>query len=309
VDQARADDAGCDGVLAKPFEPQMVIGRVKELLGRPQRTTTSPSSQHWSAAGDADSPAPPPADLNSYFDRLDSAFGPPALDSTSGATPDEVPLSPQAAPQTGLDWFSGLAQNDRKEASDSPGTTEAALDLPLTAPLPQLEALAALTRSPEEQLAKLSDVEPMPVLAPAVESSWTGAAPPIEHAAIVEPEVPVAPVAPSTPVEAFVASDAAAPAVPAAHAVQVPLKNPPPLPPLADAFAALLAAEKGGTMSAGTTWPAPPSSPAVVSAEMIEAITRRVLERLSDAVVRQTVSDIAERLIREEIERIKATIK
>ncbi len=42
---------------------------------------------------------------------------------------------------------------------------------------------------------------------------------------------------------------------------------------------------------------------------MIEAITRRVLERLSDAVVRQTVSDIAERLIREEIERIKATIK
>ena len=25
VDQARADDAGCDGVLAKPFEPQLVI--------------------------------------------------------------------------------------------------------------------------------------------------------------------------------------------------------------------------------------------------------------------------------------------
>ncbi len=218
VDQARADDAGCDGVLAKPFEPQMVIGRVKELLGRPQRTTTSPSSQHWSAAGDADSPAPPPADLNSYFDRLDSAFGPPAPDSASGATPDEVPLSPQAAPQTGLDWFSGLAQNDRKEASDSAGTTEAALDLPLTAPLPQIEALAALTRSSEEHLAKLSDVEPMPVLAPAVESSWTGAAAPIEHAAIVEPEVPVAPVAQSTPVEAFATSDAAAPAVPAAHA-------------------------------------------------------------------------------------------
>jgi CheY-like chemotaxis protein len=309
VDQARADDAGCDGVLAKPFEPQMVIGRVKELLGRPQRTTTSPSSQHWSAAGDADSPAPPPADLNSYFDRLDSAFGPPAPNSASGVTSDEVPLSPQAAPQTGLDWFSDLAQNDPKEAPDSAGTTEAALDLPLTAPLPQIEALAALTRSPEEHLAKLADVEPMPVLAPAVESSWTDAAPPIEHAAIVEPEVPVAPVAQSTPVEAFALPDAAAPAVPAAPALQVPLKNPPPLPPLADAFAALLAAEKGGTMSAGTTWPAPPSSPAAVSAEMIEAITRRVLERLSDAVVRQTVSDIAERLIREEIERIKATIK
>src|SRR6267378_680587 len=35
VDQARASEAGCDGVLAKPFEPQLVIGRVKELLARP----------------------------------------------------------------------------------------------------------------------------------------------------------------------------------------------------------------------------------------------------------------------------------
>ena len=32
VDQARAAEVGCDGVLAKPFEPQLVIGRVKELL-------------------------------------------------------------------------------------------------------------------------------------------------------------------------------------------------------------------------------------------------------------------------------------
>src|SRR3954468_13263333 len=34
VDQAKATAAGCDGVLAKPFEPQLVIARVKELLGR-----------------------------------------------------------------------------------------------------------------------------------------------------------------------------------------------------------------------------------------------------------------------------------
>ena len=34
VDQERAAAAGCDGVLAKPFEPQLVIGRVKELLAR-----------------------------------------------------------------------------------------------------------------------------------------------------------------------------------------------------------------------------------------------------------------------------------
>src|SRR5438132_240870 len=38
VDEERAAEAGCDGVLAKPFEPQLVIGRVKELLrGVPER--------------------------------------------------------------------------------------------------------------------------------------------------------------------------------------------------------------------------------------------------------------------------------
>ena len=34
VDQALAAEAGCDGVLAKPFEPQLVISRVKELLAK-----------------------------------------------------------------------------------------------------------------------------------------------------------------------------------------------------------------------------------------------------------------------------------
>src|SRR5205823_9101562 len=33
VDEAKAKEAGCDGVLVKPFEPQHVIARVRELLG------------------------------------------------------------------------------------------------------------------------------------------------------------------------------------------------------------------------------------------------------------------------------------
>src|SRR6185436_20002032 len=41
VDDALAAEAGCDGVLVKPFEPQHVIARVKELLdgakGTPMR--------------------------------------------------------------------------------------------------------------------------------------------------------------------------------------------------------------------------------------------------------------------------------
>jgi CheY-like chemotaxis protein len=315
VDQARADEAGCDGVLAKPFEPHMVIGRVKELLGRQQRPATAPSSQHRPAAGDIDSPAPPPADLNSYFDRLDTAFGHAARDTAPPTAADEVNIAPQAAPQPGLDWFSGLAQSHQPEPSDPAATTEPALDLPLSASSAQTEALVAPTHQPQEQPATLSDVEPIHALASAVDSVSTGtaptaeaartdetqvhvAAPTMDHAAIVEPEVRPAPIVQSMAVEASSSPE-----------LHVPLKNPPPLPALADAFAALLAAEKAGTISAGASWPAAPSSAAVVNDAMIEAITRRVLERLSDAVVRQTVSDIAEGLIREEIERIKATIK
>jgi len=49
------------------------------------------------------------------------------------------------------------------------------------------------------------------------------------------------------------------------------------------------------------------------SEDLIERVARRVLERLSDAVVRERVTEIvqgtAERLVREEIERIKSNIK
>jgi DNA-binding response OmpR family regulator len=33
VDDAKAREARCDGVLVKPFEPQHVIARVRELIG------------------------------------------------------------------------------------------------------------------------------------------------------------------------------------------------------------------------------------------------------------------------------------
>ena len=53
VDQARASEAGCDGVLAKPFEPQLVIGRVKELLAR-RRPAAAASPARGASAGTVD---------------------------------------------------------------------------------------------------------------------------------------------------------------------------------------------------------------------------------------------------------------
>jgi hypothetical protein len=87
------------------------------------------------------------------------------------------------------------------------------------------------------------------------------------------------------------------------------------LPPLTDAFAALLAAEGEGAQTAVLSWPTTAPEPPMPAAtdDLIDDIARRVLERLSDQVIRDTVSDavsrIAEQLVRDEIERIKASIK
>jgi CheY-like chemotaxis protein len=375
VDQARADDAKCDGVLAKPFEPQMVIGRVKELLGRPPRTgaadfspptadtsgldsSVSPS-QAWMASGVdplvADQPPvnepapsfgqapadtqvrPPQADLNAYFDRLDTAFNPPAPGASTGATAD-VTTGSAAAPPAGLDWFSGLGHTPDTQQESVASDAVADLLLHQHAPVDESSAVHQTEPAPVEE------IEPVPAAAhveesaaiisaappasgpAAIEEARHTEAPPTAHAAIAEPQAPPAPVAESRPAAATTASPvertaviepvriaSVAPALAAPRSVparEFPLKNPVPVPPLADAFAALLAAEQGAAPA--VSWPAS-SSPASVSDATIETITRRVLDRLSDTVVRQTVSDIvstiAERLVREEIERIKASIK
>src|SRR5258705_9377190 len=57
VDEAKAKEAGCDGVLVKPFEPQHVIARVRELIsGAKGSPTQSAGSGHSQPAR----PPPPP---------------------------------------------------------------------------------------------------------------------------------------------------------------------------------------------------------------------------------------------------------
>jgi CheY-like chemotaxis protein len=43
VDDAKAREVQCDGVLVKPFEPQQVIARVRELLGGAKGNPTQPA--------------------------------------------------------------------------------------------------------------------------------------------------------------------------------------------------------------------------------------------------------------------------
>ena len=110
------------------------------------------------------------------------------------------------------------------------------------------------------------------------------------------PEAPVA-----TPAPAAVSSPAVAPAAPSPEA--------PAFPRLGDAFAALLAAEQASPAAAAApVWPAAAAA-SVPAGDLVDEVTRRVLDRMSDRAVRETVADlvsqVAERLVREEIERIK----
>jgi len=288
VDQARAAEAGCDGVLAKPFEPQLVIGRVRELLARGRPETLSADTEplapadHWtppladqSRAEAQAAPASQGQPLDDYFDRLDAAFSnvstAPGASVASGPKPSPPPLGPAAVPasptaDTVIDWFNKVPSGDGAAADQ--------WDFPVAAP--SAESLDLPLSYSSSSLAT-----PVEVAAP------LAAVPPSAH---VESSAPIAafePVAASAPPAAFRLVAAPAPVAPIAPVKASPVE----LPSLADAL--------------------PPA--AAITDELVENVTRRVLDRLTDQVVRDTVGDIvskvAERLVREEIERIRASLK
>lgn len=88
VDQARAEQVRCDGVLVKPFDPQQVVARVKELIGGaakppvatapaapwPAERVAPPPAGESSGQPTAASEAPWDATVDDYFERLDAAF-------------------------------------------------------------------------------------------------------------------------------------------------------------------------------------------------------------------------------------------
>jgi len=251
IDEGRATAAGCDGVLVKPFEPQMVITRVKDLIAgkRPVQGGAVQPRPSPHVAG----PLAPAVPADEYFDRLDSVFS-----KRDPASPRREPVAPRAP----------------EEVLTSPGVFPSETPEP-PGPAPAVVALPPATRSEAP-----GEVQEMP--------SGAGPAP--------TPFGPPTPASPSPVAEATFADrpadqvenrTAATPVSPSAST-----------PTLAEAFAALLAAEQGKV-------PPPPVNEQALRDDVVDEVTRRVIERMTDRAVRDVTLEVAERLVREEIDRIK----
>jgi CheY-like chemotaxis protein len=246
VDKAKAEQVGCDGVLVKPFEPQHVISRVRELLdgarGSPTPAATAtvarpveklPRPGPEPRVADA---APADASLDDYFERLDATFskraaqGPPAGTADAGDSDLEVP------------------------------TIEKVLSRDVEPP----DAPATLAPAPSP---------------PTVPS----ASPPAASGSIVA--------------SGFSRKDDASPQKSGRTVI-------------ADAFMALLALEQGEPGAHPVRLTTRPDE-VIVTDAMVDEVVRRVLERLAPdaarAVVVEVVSEVAERLVREEIARIRSS--
>ena len=309
IDEGRAREVGCDGVLVKPFEPQMVISRVKELLSgkRPPKPAPAPGAETTPAPRPAESTAgaaPAPTaeraagegsgSIEDYFDRLDAAFGDspggqpgaPAVSPTDKTQPIPIPTlgdelagwdpdlsSPQSSTSDTV-----LSLDDLKD--DVVPAATAASDASMPGQAPQTFSFAAAT--PVAPPAPASVPEPPKSIGFA---AATPVAPPMPAATFTPP-------APAAPAASGAAAHAPAPIAEAAA----------PAPSLAQAFAALLAAEQGQVAPmAGGARP--------VTEDVIDQVTRRVIEKLGDRSVRDVVLEVAERLVREEIERIKTSAR
>ena len=273
IDEARARAAGCDGVLVKPFEPQLVINRVKDLINarrsqpqpvpqpRADQAVPPPASAQTSAPG-----AAPAGSIEDYFDRLDAAFS--SLDTSAIlGGPASTPGASKTAP-VGDDRKSVFGDIGDPLADWDPDLGRDASAMRITTPPLDLGWTPAPHAAPP-----VASPEPPPVAPPAT------VAPPPTPAPVVEPP----------PVQALPPS------------FQHPATVPPAPPSLAEAFAALLTAEQGRPFSPAAAQQGP------MDERAIEEVTRRVLDRMSDRVVKDTVVDLAERMVRDEINRIKST--
>ena len=269
VDEARAEQVKCDGVLVKPFEPQQVIARVRELVDGAKGT-----------------PAHATAGVPRPVDRLTPRTAAPEARFTQPPTP-QPPAAQASAPPPPAEQAAPVVQ-----AAPPPVETTPAADDSLDDYFNRLDAAFASLSTPAftGPTAANGDPEDLSKALPVPTIDDLLSAPPVDDRPLAPPLSSRPPAGPTRQ--------------PGARALDASSRT-----VIADAFSALFAVEQGepGAMPVRLT-PAEPRP--VVTDELVAEITERVLQRLApDAardVVARVVSEVAERLVREEIARIKA---
>ena len=340
IDEDRARRAGCDGVLVKPFEPRQVLAQVRALLSGHRPADLWPADMPRVDPRPARPPQAAPADGSNLLPprgqslELSPPRSAPAFETMS--EPGPVPSAPpaEAAFELGLDdldlAFSRLdpvaapGKLDAETVSDfqrdihelRSAAPEEPREPAANAPSHFAEDMewdlpAKPARAPELELEPVSLDEAAPPLAPPPEPAPVVFVPPPPPPPPPVPEPTPEPEPKPEPEPEPAPAPAPVVFVPPPAPVPVPAPVPPTPPPppapqqpppsLASAFSALLAAEQ----TQPQLRPSAAGSPALSDAA-VEEVVKRVVTRMTDEVVRKVVLETAERLIREEIDRIKS---
>ena len=276
VDEARALQVKSDGVLVKPFEPQQVISRVRELIdgGRPKAphtidmTPIAATFEHRMPSPESRTSNPEPRTPEPRTHELRT----PNPEPRTAATPEPSLSSEDYFDFDRLDAAFARLGSDTDAHEPARMTRErdaygAGFDVPTvdsllaSAPLHDIPS-AAVTRAPMSPLGEMS-----------------------MHGETQAPASPPSSVDTGTPGGRNV---------------------------IADVFSALFAVEQGEADAAPIRLTPSQLAPPVVTDELIEEVTRRVVQRLAPGaandLVAKIVSEVAERLVREEISRIKSAV-
>jgi CheY-like chemotaxis protein len=272
LDEAQVRESGAAGVLVKPFEPAVVIRRVKELLGMkseastpveeshaspPSRIVTAPVPPVEASPGDAAHRDEPAAD---YRSQLNAAFQ--SLDAQPTSRPADPAARPSfeqpaADPQSSRDGTLEPAAGDAAFVTSGvePADWRQPPSAPVASPIPPVDASAAPQANEQRSPS------------------------PFDIAMAVAPP-------PSRPAHDLGLSSAP---------VAAPRASPSAGVAAADAFAMLWAQEQGEPLP-----PLPPAAPIELSEQTAEALvsqlTTRVSARLGSDLGDRLTNDLHHRL-------------
>jgi CheY-like chemotaxis protein len=327
-DQERANRVGCDGFLAKPFEPQTLIAKVKELLnqGGSRPAAARPPAAAPTSGPSYAPPAPTPRPAPSAFTAPPPAHYAPASAATEAFVPEEPQDLYGSVDTDEEEPMTPVTAEESATLRDSPGPSESDFGSwsPPTVELPlETRAQASVESSQDEPLFEevFEEEPPKPPPSPAATASYSFRAAEEDEAgtrafraADITPQRTTAPI-PPPPRAAAPPTPPPAPSNPGPSHVSSPkwsvsppvAPTPPPAPaPPASSFADLApaAAASAATSIAGEV---------AVPKDMVETIAQRVVAQISEKVVREiaweVIPDLAEALIKQEIERLKAELQ